>query len=70
MMISTVFGIFLIVGICHCARLRSWSVRHSVGLPKPESEASLLFAVGLVRMSSVSSSSFSVNWTCGICAVF
>ena len=44
-------------------------------LPEPESEASLLFAVGLglpelVRLSTVSSTSFSMNWTCGICAVF
>ena len=56
-------------------RLHSWSVHHSVELPEPESEASLLFAVGLglpelVRLSTVSSTSFSMNWTCSICAVF
>ena len=35
-----------------------------------ESEVSLLFTVGLVRMSTVSSTILSVNWTCSICAVF
>ena len=33
-------------------RFYSWIVHHSVELPEPESEASLLFAVGLIRMST------------------
>ena len=58
-----------------CCRLHSWSVHHSVELPEPESEASAMFTVGLglaghVRVSTVSSVSFSVSWTSGTCAVF
>ena len=55
-------------------RLHSWSVHHSDELPVPESEASLLFAVvlglpELVRMITVTSTSFSVKKISGICAV-
>ena len=104
-MISTVFGIFLMVSIRFCIAGSSplnctyvvstafWIFRVARHLAvtlsvaqlecsplcriagEPESEASLLFAVGLglpelVRLSTVSSTSFSMNWTCGICAVF
>ena len=41
-----------------CCRLHSWIAHHSVELPEPESEASLLFAARLFRMSTVSSTIF------------
>ena len=56
-------------------RLHRWSVCHSNELPEPESQASPLFAAmlglpELVYMITVTSTSFTVNWTSGICAVF
>ena len=59
-------------GRCH---LHSWSVSHSDEMPEPESEASPLFAVmlglpELVCMIIVTSYTFSVNWTSGICLCF
>ena len=74
--VSTAFWISQVLGTWQRrCRLQSWSVHHSDELQEPASEESLLFAVvlglpELVRMITVPSTSSSVNWTRGICAVF
>ena len=61
--VSTAFWFSPVLGTCQCRRrLYRWSIHHSDELPEPESEASPLLPE-LVRMITVTSTSYSVNWT-------